>query len=527
MADYRASWLRGQHVAGLLGSAGTGESPDERRLRDELREQLVAHGDDPVFWQSFWDTATPEDLYLVLGPAYLNNATPLKVELRAALGAGTAAWAASATQDERQAFGAAVVEGITRSGVDVRSEIAGDLLPPGLPAAVYDGAYDALVAPGSTFLEKDTLGRVAMEPLAVAVAAGLARYPHLAFEKLAPVDNVRTAHLSRAWFGSGPRSGWPDGGTAIASAFRAAVREGSDSPDRHEQERAAMLVAHATRDMPDGLLSGHVSAEASAEIARAYEPYVPSFGEAVDRPGQEPGTTDAITLAETTERPRTQIQPELDAFALREVIAATSRSAEGADAWLSGADVLRDDVIDRATSGRYDTDTVTRNDLGQQYAKDVGVIAGSMQAETISTARQRMEEREHLIDVAGLATIKAKPVVSLTAGAVTTALPQVLPDHVANARAEVLATEPELRRQLVEPIHQAVVDHELAQSPAPRETWSYSHRREATEIAHDHAEFQAAQLHPDAGAVGAMFRETYNEMSDLQPRLEDKLETDR
>ncbi|WP_166844530.1 hypothetical protein [Isoptericola sp. BMS4] len=505
-ADYRASWLEGRRVAALLGPAGGGGRDDERRLlRGELREVLVAHADDAVFWPSFWDTATPGDVYRALGPNYRDPTPPPDDDLRAALAHGVADWARTATPAERTAFGAAVVDGVGRwSGFEARAGIAAAMLPPTLPAGVHGGAYDALVARWDE-AGGDLFGRAGTAVVGTAVAAGLARHPRLAFDKLAPADDGRLARHSRAWFGWAapalwtPRPGWPDGGEAVARLFRTAVREGSDSPRRADQARAAQLVAHATRDMRGGLLATPVSDRAGQDIATAYEPYVPSFAEAAE--DQQPGVTDDVLLAEKSdERPRTVVQPELDAFALGDVITATSHGPQGADAWLDGAVRLRDDVIERAVSGAYDGSyTSVRDNLGDRYLHDVGEIAGAMEADTVSTARERMERRDAVVDLIGYGTAPLHPAAStgITFAAGTVA--ETMPDHVEIARAEVLASEAEVRRQFADPVYEAVVEHDM--------TLINSDTGEP--YTRDEAELRAVNLDPDSQSACALFGESY------------------
>ncbi|GAA1721503.1 hypothetical protein GCM10009809_16440 [Isoptericola hypogeus] len=480
--QYEASAAEGRRAAALLRPAATADRPGERRAsRADVRALLASHHDDPAFWAAFWDRATPESLYLALGPDPADPGRVLDAGVRAALADGVAQWVQTATPAERRDFGRAVVEdlGDGTLGLTARSEAAAALLSAPLPEEVVAGAGDALDERWAAH-DGDEIDLGVIAPLVVTVLAGYARHPRLAFDRLAPAGAPRVPDVTRRWFGTLPHGGWPDGGSAVADAFATAVGVGTSSPSRGDQRRAALLVSHATTAMPSGLLAGPgLSDAASARIARAYEPYVPSMGDATlaqslnrqcdgdpAEPPPVPGVDEGVRLAPNVRLVPAAVQPTIDAFALRDVIAATSRTPEAADVWLGTTDRYADEVLTVATSGAYDIDTNPRSELVKAALSDIGAVAGAMQSETISTAESRAAARENSVTVAGIgsgiATIGRKAAVSIAETAESNAwafLDTRAP--VAEANTRVGATEDALYDQYAPAMFEGVVAHDL------------------------------------------------------------------
>ncbi|SKC81153.1 hypothetical protein [Krasilnikoviella flava] len=490
-----ASGTAARHAVALLPRAASGgDEATRRELRADVRRLLTARAGDPAFWAVFWDRATPEDLYLAIGPSYLDPSPPVPPELQAALRQGAEDWARTASDPELREYGREVVTGVGSwpLGLSERSWLAAALLPADLPAAAHAAAGDALdarwwartdeeangdgpeVAPGRA---GDALTDATITaPLAAAVLAGYARHPRLALDRLAPTADDQVARSTRRWFGWVPRGGWPDDGRAAAGALVAAVEEGTASPDRADQQCAAVLVSHATPAMASGLLSGPtLDDRASADVARAYEAYLPSVGDATReqssaggsaQPVPAPGIDPDDSLAAGTGR-RTEVpQPELDAFALRDVIAATSRSPEAAQAWLGTTERYAASMAEVATSGVYDVDTAPRYHLVEQTLGGVGAVTGAMQAETLAAAYDEVETRAAVIsltgDAMGLGTLGRSTVEAVAATAATKGMEFLDTDGpIAEVQDEVGAVGAQTYVRYATTMHDLVLAHDL------------------------------------------------------------------
>lgn len=506
-AAFEASGAAARSAVALLPRAASGGDAAARRaVRDDLRRVLTAHGDDPAFWAVFWDDASPAQLYEALvargpGTAAVPEALggglgggpgqALDGELARALGEGIGLWAQTASPEEQRDLGRHVVgdvaagagEPLTPAG---RADVAAALLPASLPAAVHAGADDALEGWWADRLPLDGSFTV-LAPVVVAVAAGLAAHPRLAFDRIAPADAGRVAPAASRWLGSVPHAGWPDGGRAVARAFATAVDVGSSSPDRGDQARAALLVSHATEALPVGLLrTPGLADDAAGFVALAYEPYVPVIGDAVQaqsptsvdsvvEPVPAPGIDlDAEVAPDLGRRVPLVVQPELDAFALRDVIGATSRTPGAAAAWLGVTDSYADWVVDQATSEGFDVDTGPRAPLVQEALSDIGAVTGGMQAETIDTARAQVATRETVRALAGVGVgylrFDSKALTEVVGLASTPALS--LFDTEApldDARERVWAIENELTEQYTTDLYDAVVQHDLDLGLSPEQ----------------------------------------------------------
>ncbi len=514
-----ASWERGLHAAGLASAAAN--APGERAratASTELRGLLARAADDPAFWAAFWAEATPENLYRGLG------LEPVGDQLAASLGAGVRAWAATAAPAALEAFGRGVVESLGHSalGLDGRATLAALLLAPAAPGAVHRAAADALAGWRAARLD-DQRDTVQLEPVTTAVATGLLLHPRDAFEHLAPADPARVAERAHVWFGVAPPDGWPDGGAAVAGALAAAVAVGSASASRSDQARAALLVSHATHELPRGLLGGPVppSDAASARVARAYEPYVPVLGDAVltadaGAPPRTPGIRDRFRLAEgVVEGLPVVVQPDLDAFALREVIAATSRTEAAGAAWLGTADRYHDAMLDLAF-GPSAPDGVAEDDQGnvvRASLRDAAAVAGALQVERVRAA----ERGQAVIDGAasaamflGSVAVAKVPVPPVAAASATTAagtaLDGFLPDRLGPARDAVLTEGSQLKEHFAGRAHAAALAHDEARGVP---------RAEALEERRD--------LAPESPDITAAFGDPYTKMSGLRTGLGENL----
>lgn len=510
---YQASAAQARQAHTVLVAAATGTGAARAARREQLVALLRSHRDDPAFWAVFWDAATPRQLFLALGTAGSPFPAPAS-SLATTLRSGVEQWAGTASVQELTTFGREVIEGIGEQplGLTERSEVAAGLLSPALPTAVFAGAGDALDAyrdrlgPATGRGSLDDARIAAIAPAAIAVLAGYARHPRLALDRLAPAGAGQAERAARRWLGTPVRGGWPDGGTAVTGAFAAAVREGTTSPGLGDQRRAASLVSHATTQMPSGLLAGTaLSDQASAQVAMAYLPYLPSMGDAAEAqslnrtcfepapaPPPAPGVDDDLSLAPGTGLTAPTVQPTLDAFALREVITASSRTPRSADVWLGATDLYVDQMIDLATSGDHDVDTGPRTSLVRETLSDVGAVTGAMQSETISTARHRVELRENLVTLAGtglgMATVARGTVESAlaTAGSAgLSALETDAPLHEAYAR--VANQKEELLGQYAPRLHDAVVEHDLDLGFTPDEA---ARRAESIDPAPRHGQFR-------------------------------------
>lgn len=518
---FEASWARGHQAAALVATArpwnGAGVS-ERADAAAELRRALADAGGDPAFWAAFWSQVAPGDLYLALGVRGADK------ELAASLGAGVRAWARTAAPAELEAFGRSAIAdlGTSELGLEERAALAAVLLAPTLPGLVHRSAADAL-AERRAVRPDDPVDVARLSSVTTAVATGLALDPRAAFEHLAPGDGRLTAERALVWLGVAPPDGWPDGGEAVAGAFAAAVLVGSRSPSRTDQARAALLVSHATQELPRGLLAGPVppSDLASRRIARAYWPYVPVLGDTATSPADEhdprpAGIAAGFQHAEGLDREVVDgapavVQPDLDPFALRDVIAATSQTPGAAGAWLGSADRYQDAMLGLAF-GAAAPDGMTEDDraaLATETLRDAGAVAGAIQADVVAAA-ERTQEAQNTVVTAGtfavsLATTKVpvSPVVVTTAtSGVGAVLPGMLPDHVGAARAHVLATEPTLRERYAGRAFEVAVAHDVA-SGVPL---------------HDAVERNEA-LAPRSDGAKLAFGGTYDQMSGLGRRL--------
>jgi len=502
-AGLQASGAAARSAVALLPRAVSGGAPSARRaVREDLCRVLTAHGDDPAFWAVFWDAASPARLYEALAargpgaatvPATLGGGLgpELDGELARALGGGVSLWAQTASPEEQRDLGRRVVGDVAAVAASpltpaVEAEIAAALLPASLPAAVHAGADDALDAWWGDRALLDGSFTV-LAPVVVAVAAGLAAHPRLAFDRLAPADAGRLAPAVSRWFGSVPRTGWPDGGRAVARAFATAVDVGATSSDRGDQARAALLVSHATRALPVGLLrTPGLADDAARSVALAYEPYVPvigdvvqaqspTSGDAVVEPVPAPGIDLAAEVApDLGDRVPLVVQPELDAFALRDVIGATSRTPAAAAAWLGVTDRYAETVVEQATSEDFDVDTGPRISLVQGALSDLGALTGGMQAEAIDTARARVATRETVLSLAGagvgylrFGSMAANEAVGLASRPAMSLFDPEAP--LDDARERVWATENELTERYTTDLYDAVVQHDLDLGLSPEE----------------------------------------------------------
>ncbi len=514
VSQVAAAWQEGLHAAALASTAAAPRERERAAARAELRRILSEAPGDHAFWAAFWGEVTPEELYRALGVRPVDDA------LAGALGTGVRVWAATATPEELEAFGRGVVEGLGGSdlGLDGRAALAALLLAPAVPGAVHRAAADAL-AERRTRRPHDPVDLVWTEPVTTAVATGLLMHPRDAFEHLAPADPALAAERAHAWFGIAPPDGWPDGGAAVAGALAAAVVVGSGSASRSHQARAALLVSHATHELPRGLLGGPVppSDLASTRIARAYEPYVPVFGDVVldsddGAPPRPPDVLDDFTLAQgVVQELPVVVQPDLDAFALRDVVAATSRTEAAGAAWLGAADRYHDAMLDLAF-GSAAPDGIgegDQNNVVEESLRDAGALAGALQVATIRAAEREQAAIDGAASAAmflgsvAVAKVPVSPVVSTSATtAAGTALDGFLPDRLEPVRDAVLANEAALRERFAGAAVEAAVQHDVGRGASGPEALA-----------------QRAELAPDAGNVTTSFKHTYDAMSGLRRTL--------
>jgi mono/diheme cytochrome c family protein len=196
----------------------------------------------------------------------------------------------------------------------------------------------------------------------------------------------------------------------------------------------------------------------------------------------------------------------LDSRALKDVIAATSHGPLGSDAWLGGADALREEVIERTTSGAHDNMPTIRENLGSKYLHDVGFLTGAMEADTMSTARWRMEQRDAVVGAIGVTSSKLPALGSIGANAVASYVSEAMPDHVDIARDEVLATQTELRRQYAGPVYQALIEHDLETvNPQTGELYTQAE-----------AEQRSVGIDPDSHDTCSVFSNSFTDASDAR-----------
>ncbi|PFG41637.1 hypothetical protein ATJ88_0279 [Isoptericola jiangsuensis] len=482
--DHATAWRRGTDLAADVPGTFTGGPEARDAARTDLFDALVAAQGDPALWTAFWDAVDPAALSTALGAAPPPAVTD-------ALAGGLGVWAASADRRERYRMGDGLVAGVG-TGTDAHDRAAGlgELLGAArLPAAVWAGAADALVARG-TAAGPDDVDAADLAPVVVAVATGLSAHPRAALDHVAPSDPDALLDRSRFWFGRTPPDGWPDGGVAVTGLLAAAVavgaRPGADVPT---QERAARAVSAATTELVGdrGLLTvgrrnGPVDPVARAAVVELYRPYVASFGENVELADEEASATPGTllprvwvdeagdgTIGPGVDLPWPVVQPGLDAFALRDVVTATSEGSADADRWLHLLDGYVADSAEVATGSGLDGEdrkTVVTNALD-----DVSFVAGSIQSPVIGAA-EAVDGRRGTVAAAtsvglGVATAPAAAPVSLAATILGAILPGLVPDTVSPAREEVLRTEPLVRERFAEPLYRAVVDQDVARGATP------------------------------------------------------------
>ena len=514
LAALLESWANGLRAAGLTEARPGSDRPELVASRAALRHALVQAGDDPAFWSAFWGATAPRELYAALGVEPLGN------DLAAAVRTGIEQWSWDATPGELESFGRGVVEGLTSGGVGLSEQaaIAAALLPPTLPGIVHSAAGEALDQRRRTVRVTDT-ELTWTASVAVAVANGLFAHPEAAFDHLAPTDDGLLAARVHAWFGLAPPDGWPDGGEAVAGALLAAVAVGSRSPSRSDQSRVALLMSHVTQEAPGGLLKNVPPSDlASARIARAYEPYVPVFGDSAvgaekdEKP--EPGTQQIEQLADGwLESPEAVIQPDLDAFSLVRVISATSQTDVASGEWLAVGDRYRDTMLGLAFQADEPVESVDQHEIVEETLRNAGALAGSLQAETMLMARQQQDRQDAA--VGGLSFLATAATKVLPAGAARTAdggvtvggalLPPLLPDHLAAGKEAVLREAEGLRHRFADPAYARAVEFEIEENGTSR---------------HD-APLERAALDPSSSGSCESFEHTFDLMSDLGRKLGD------
>ncbi|WP_407319630.1 hypothetical protein UQW22_04180 [Isoptericola halotolerans] len=503
------SWHRGQELAGLVRHV----SPDGPReahdaARADLFAALRAAGDDPALWTAFWEGVTPAELYAAI------RVTPVDDDVETALRDGLRSWARSASPTELETFGHSLVDELPDSFVELgdRADLAAALLAPPLPVALHAGAADALVErrQQTDGVEADL---VATGLLTVAIADGLAADPDAALQQLAPRGGDETLARAHVWFGTTPTDGWPDGGAAVTGLLAAAVGAGTRTDDIDRQRRAALLSSAATQELvaPDGLLAGPypVSDVASRNVADAYAPYLVSAGDAVqwqthgtDRP--EPGLLGTPQLAEGTGEHAELVQPHLDAFAFRDVIAATSATDVSASVWLDRVDTYLDDAVVEVTAeGRGSADAEA---LAEGATRDGAAVLGAVSSGPIMLARAERDAAEAtatwFTSGLSLATTPARAGTSLAATGASALLPPLLPDGVADAREQVLASEPDVREWVTARFHEAIGEQLTAQG-----------------VPDDEVERATERLAPDSDNMQGVFDSTYALNADLRREL--------
>ncbi|WP_418275284.1 hypothetical protein ACNHYB_10465 [Isoptericola jiangsuensis] len=453
---FATSWQVGRSLATSL--QGTPLRDQSRAPRPELLTSLRTLGDDPVAWQAFWEHVEAEDVYRAFAGAPPGSAGAV------ALREGVEAAATGQTAAEQEAFGRFLVEGYGTPGADggARAALLAGMLGGALPATVHAGAADALVERRSQLGTARELDATVLASVAQAVADGLAADPERALEHLVGDSPEVAAHRARFWFGERPGAGWSDGGVAVAGLLTAAVAAGS-SPTATPARRAdaATVIGTATPELvrSTGLLTGPgpLHHQVETNVVRAYEPYIPSFGDAVS-PEEKP-----TGLAAEPD----YVEPDLDPSTLCAVIGATSRSAHGAGVWLGTTDDYRAEFAD--TLAAPSVDSGPRMHAISGAATDAVVVAGAVQ----STALLEAEGRQRLFDAAvvggttavSFATAGASTAVSIGATALTSSVPVATRafgiDFVSESQAHLaLAEEAALDRYLtplVETAHEADV----------------------------------------------------------------------
>ena len=580
----RNAGLAGAALLARLAAASPQDGPVAGTgLGDTLARVLHEAGADPVFWSAFWSATRPDDVYraaaryVPAGARYGLGAYQEEwASLLGALGAGTAAWALTRTPAERLAFGRRAARGLVvepESAPEVLAAMLGAAPQPvprplGLPsatpttgpggatrndrdAALADVATGVLAALDDRPGEVDPLDA----PAAAAALGALSRDPAAALSYLAAESPaVLDARVDR-WLGSSVV--WPDGGEGATAAFATAALAGAFSSSRAEQARGAQLVSRATTVLPGGLLHGNrvLSPAAEANVARAYHVHLGTAGDLSARTELtgEIAPASAAQSADVAGRPGTRpdvplspglgsmpqpVQADLDLFRLREVIARTSSTAEGAAGWLTEAASHHAAVLDHvfpadggpppASAGitdRLDHTAAVRDSL-----RDVGAVAGALQVEELRRAEGVEAQREVVVDVIG--TVVAAPVAAgagAVAGAaarrvaseavaqVTTAAAQAAADQgvgaagdllteltgheVWDARRRIALTGDALRGPFIDQAHDAAVAWSVAGGATPAEAeaaWEHlapGHVEAAEPF--DRAYEKAA--HPDTG----------------------------
>jgi hypothetical protein len=376
-------------------------------------------GDDPVAWRAFWEHVEADDVYRAFAGA------PPGSEAAVALRTGVEAAAAGLTAAEQETLGRTLVEGLGTPEDDggTRAALLAGMLGGALPAAVHAGAADALVERRSGLGLGRDLDATTLAPVALVVAEGLAADPERALEHLAGDGPEVAADRARFWFGDRPAMGWPDGGVAVSTLLSTAVGVGAApdaSPTRRHEAAAAISAATPELVRPSGLLTspGGPSGQVETNVVRAFEPYLPSFGDTISPADERTGL--AVEPG--------YVEPDLDPWALCAVIGATSTTPRGAGAWLGVTDDYVAEVEDAVAVAPEDSGE--RADTIVGAAKDAVVVAGAMESTALLEA-QGKQRRFEAATVGGSAAISfatagAPLVVSISATTATTSAPFAL-----------------------------------------------------------------------------------------------------
>jgi hypothetical protein len=373
-AAFATSWQVGRTAAASLGDVPArlqSGAPDP-----SLLTTLRGLGDDPVAWRAFWEHADATAVYRAFAGAVPGS------QGADMLREGLAVLAAGSTTAEQEALGRRLVEGLGTQPHTAGAEavLLAGMLGGSLPVAVHAGAADALAEhaarPGHGLVDSVTV----TAPVAQVVAEGLAADPERALEHLAADGSEKAAQRAAFWFGDTPQLGWADGGAAVSALLASAVVAGTSPAASMERRNAASTaISAATPQLvrPTGLLGGTVRAEVEVNVVRAFEPYIPSFGDTVS---PEDGRTGLAVEPG-------YVEPDLDPLTLCTVIAATSRTASGTDAWFGA----RDRYLSRAEAllEVAPADSGGRDEVILGAGKDAIVIDGAIRSDDLQAAGQQ------------------------------------------------------------------------------------------------------------------------------------------
>jgi hypothetical protein len=168
----------------------------------------------------------------------------------------------------------------------------------------------------------------------------------------------------------------------------------------------------------------------------------------------------------------------------------------------------RDVVLDLAFGPQHEVTETDQNSLAREALRDLGAIAGSLQADTITTAKEKQEAQDAAVGSAAflVATAATKaPASGTTGNAITVGtelVPAFLPDYLAEARDEVIRSDAELRNRFAAPLHEAAVAFNVGLGMPEA-------------VAREERE----ELEPDRQDGCGNFGMTYEQMSDLGRRL--------